>query len=365
MARIGLDASYIFDANPTGTAHYSRRLIESLAALPTPHQFSLCYRLSRWRQRRDFLRPEVAGGRRMQVRLYQDPLTFWLPWRLQLFHSLAQRPSGLRFKREVVTIHDVFPITGPDYSTPDFQRRFSPLLRAAIERADLLLVLSQYTASQLIGQCKVDRGRIRVVPGGVDLPAEILPADARLEERAKLVGPGSEMVLTLGVIDHRKNLLTALRTLQLLPANYKLVLAGGDGYGAEKVHEFIAREKLQDRVRCLGYVPAARIPILYQAASVLHFPSLEEGFGFPLLEAMAYGVPVAASGSSALPEVGGDAALYADPRDAEGFAAHIQRLAEDVELRKTLIARGRQRAARFTWSDTAQETLKVYQELVW
>ena len=365
MASIGLDASYIFDANPTGTAWYTRRLIESLAAIHTPHHFTLCYRLSRWRQRRQFLCPSVPGGSSMSVSLYQKPLTFWLPWRIQLFHSLAQRPPAFSFQREVVTIHDVFPITGPDYSTPEFQRKFSLLLRQAIDRADRLLVLSEYTASQLVRHCKVERQRIRVVPGGVDLPAETLPPEVRRQERARLTGAGCEMLLTIGVLDNRKNLITALRTLQLLPENYKLVLAGGDGFGAAAVHEFIAREKLASRVVCLGYVPAAQVPVLYQSASVLLFPSLEEGFGFPLLEAMAHGLPVVASNSSALPEVGGDAALYASPQDPAAMACQIRTAVEDAATRAALIQRGRQRALRFSWRNTAEETLRVYQELVW
>jgi glycosyltransferase involved in cell wall biosynthesis len=362
MSSIGLDASYVFGVNPTGIAGYSRRLIESLAALPAAHRFFLCYRLSRWRQRRHFLRPAVAGGSRISVRLYQQPLTFWLPWEMDLFHSLAQRPPAFSFKHEVVTIHDVFPITGPNYSTSEFQRKFSRLLRESLARSERMLVLSEYTARQLVRHCAVDRARIRVVPGGVDFPTETLSPEACLVERERLVGKGCEMLLTLGVLDNRKNVVTALRVLELLPERYKLVLAGGDGYGAEAIHAYIAGQKLESRVRRLGHVPSGRIPVLYQSASALLFPSLEEGFGFPLLEAMAYGLPVVTSNTSALPEVGGDAALYADPRDPCDIASKISLAVEDPELRQGLIRRGRQRARQFPWRKTAEETLRVYQE---
>lgn len=364
MRSIGLDASYIFDARPTGTARYSRRLIESLAALPADRRFALCYRLSRWPRHSEFLRPAVPGGGRMAVRLYQQHLTFWLPWQIDLFHSLAQRPPAFHFRHEVVTVHDLFPITRPHDSTPDFQRKFSRLLREAIDRAERILVLSEYTAGQLRDHCAVDRERVRVVPGGVDLPFAILPPEACLAERERLVGEGCEMLLTLGVLDHRKNLVTALRALQLLPERYKLVLAGGDGYGAARVHEFIAAQNLESRVRRLGYVPADRVPVLYQAASALLFPSLEEGFGFPLLEAMSYGLPVIASRTSALAEMGLDAVLYADPRDPDGFARNVRCALEDPDLRARLIDRGRRRALQFPWRRTAEETLKVYEEIL-
>jgi glycosyltransferase involved in cell wall biosynthesis len=361
MATIALDASYIFDTNPTGIAIYSRRLIESLAELASPHRFRVCYRLSRLGKRRAFLRPRDP---RFSVHLFQRPLTFWQPWQAEIFHSLAQRPPAFRFKHEVVTIHDVFPITGPGYSTPEFQRKFSRLLYEALARAGRILVLSEYTAGQVMQHCGVERERIRIVPGGVDPPAEKLSPEARLRESERLVGRGNAMLLTVGVLDHRKNVLNSLRALQLLPERHRLVLAGGNGYGSEAVHEFIRKERLESRVKWLGYVPRSVLTTLFQAASALVYPSLEEGFGFPMLEAMSHGLPVVTSRTSALPEVGGDAALYADPLDPGDIAAKVLKATEDAELRRGLIGKGLARAGQFTWRRTAEGTLKVYDELL-
>jgi len=361
MARIALDASYIFDTYPTGIAIYSRRLIESLAELAGPHEFLAAYRLSRLRRRREFLRP--AGGR-FSVQLFQRPITFWQPWRTDIFHSLAQRPPAFRYRREVVTIHDVFPITGPDYSTPGFQRKFSRLLREALDRAHRVLVLSEYSARRVMEHCGVERERIRVIPGGVDAPAERLSSESRLNERERLVGQGNEMLLTVGVIDNRKNVLSSLRALELLPERYRLVLAGGNGYGSERVHGFIRQRRLEGRVKWLGYVPRCVLVSLYQAASALLYPSLEEGFGFPMLEAMSHGLPVVTSRTSALPEVGGDAALYADPLDPADIAAKVTTAVEDVPLRESLMACGLVHYRQFTWRRTAESVLSVYDELV-
>jgi glycosyltransferase involved in cell wall biosynthesis len=179
-----------------------------------------------------------------------------------------------------------------------------------------------------------------------------------------VVGDGHEMLLMVGVIDNRKNVVNALRALQLLPPRYRLVLAGGNGYGSEAVHGFIASQGLEERLKVLGYVTSEALAALYHSASALLFPSLEEGFGFPVLEAMVRGLPVVTSNSSSLPEVGGDAALYADPRDPHSIAGEVVRAVEDLELRRELIRKGVARSREFTWERTARETLRVYEELL-
>jgi glycosyltransferase involved in cell wall biosynthesis len=367
MSTIAIDATYTIDPQPSGVATYSRRLIEALATLPVAHRYLLCYRLSRFPQRQEFLRPVAAGGEagpRFSTRLYQDMVTFWLPWQADLFHSLAQRPPAFRFKKEVVTVHDVFPITSRDYSTLEFQRKFSALLREAVGRAARVITPSHYTADQLVEHAGVPREKIRVTPEGVDPPEPRMSDDELTSVREALVGPGKVMVLSVGVLQTRKNLISAIRAVASLPERYRLVLVGGNGYGSEAVHEFIRKDPAGARVVTLGHVTAARLAALYQAANVLLFPSLEEGFGLPVLEAMARGLPVVAANTSALPEVGGDAALYADPHDPQGMAENVQRIVEDEPLRRSLIARGLARAGEFTWRRTAELTCAVYQEVL-
>ena len=155
-----------------------------------------------------------------------------------------------------------------------------------------------------------------------------------------------------------------LKALKRLPSKYRLLLVGGDGYGSEAIHEFIRTESLGDRVKLLGYVEDARLPALYQAASVFLFPSFEEGFGIPVLEALANGVPVVTSNTSSMPEVGGDAALYVNPHDPAEIADTVVQAAEDSPLRATLIQKGLARASAFTWRRTAEATMSVYDEVL-
>ncbi len=366
MPTIAIDATYAIDPNPSGVAVYSRRLIESLAELNSPYRFLLCYRLSRWRKRNQFLKLEGAAGAgpRFENRYVQAGLTLWLPRQARLFHSLAQRPPAHRFAREGATIFDLFPIPSRDYSTPEFQKKFAKLLRQAAERSDRVITLSRATADLLVRHCGTPPERIRVIPGGVDLPRRVLSEAERQAVRERLGGLGRYLALCVGAIQTRKNTLNAVRALAQLPASYKLVLAGSEGPGGESVIEFIRREKLDSRVIRLGDVSTAWLPTLYQAANVLLFPSLEEGFGLPVLEAMAAGTPVVTSQTSCLPEVGGDAALYADPFDTTDIADKVRRAVEDDMLRQEMIRRGLERARQFTWRRAAEETLKVYRELV-
>jgi len=367
MTSIALDATYTVDREPTGVTAYGRGLIEALATLDRSYRFLLCYRLSRFGRRRQFLCPGTPNGNHgpaFSIRWYQEPLTFWLPWEAQLFHSLNQRPPAFAFRKEIVTVFDVFTVTGEDYSTPQFRHRFSALLLEAVSRAVRTITLSQHTADELVARCGVPRERIRVIYPGIDPPPVTWSVEDRLRERTQLVGEGNEMVLNVGAIQVRKNTLNALRALRLLPPRYKLVLAGGEGHGHEAVYDFIRAERLESRVVRLGYVASRRLPALYEAASVFLFPSLGEGFGFPVLEAMAHGLPVVTSNVSCLPEVGGDAALYADPRDPQAIASMVVRAVEDQSLRDAMIRRGVARAGEFTWRRAAERTCDIYDEVL-
>ena len=365
MSTIALDATYTVEPEPSGIAVYSRKLIEALDGLETPHRFLLCYRLSRLARRREFLRPAPKPGSRephFSLRLIQEPLTFWLPYQAELFHSLAQRPPAFHFKREIVTVFDIFPITGHEYSSAEFRRKFSALLCEAVDRATRVITASRYTAEQLVQHTSVSRSKLRVIPLGVDPPSLTLSPHERLLARERRVGEGNQMILSVGVLQTRKNTLNALRALEMLPERYRLILAGGNGYGSETIHEYIRCQGLGPRVQVQGYVSWEDLRVLYQSANVLLFPSWEEGFGLPVLEAMANGLPVVASRTASLPEVGGEAALYIDPHDPQDIAEKVRRAVEDSELRGKMIQQGLERVREFSWRRVAEATLQVYDE---
>jgi glycosyltransferase involved in cell wall biosynthesis len=162
----------------------------------------------------------------------------------------------------------------------------------------------------------------------------------------------------------RKNIARLVKAFENAGAGWRLVLAGSAGYGADSIHARIAASPARDRIQVTGYVSPTELAAWYARASVFAFPSLDEGFGIPVLEAMAAGVPVLTSNRSALPEVAGGAALLVDPENGPEMAAALDRLLVDPDLRLELAARGRRRASDFSWERAAAATWAVYDELL-
>ena len=255
-------------------------------------------------------------------------------------------------RRTVTTFHDLFVITG-EYSTPEFRARFAEQARQAARRSDLIIAISRFTANQVEEFLGVEPSRIRVIPHGVRVP----PAAGQNTPRQNLV-------LFVGAIQRRKNVRALVRAFERMPASWRLALAGAaDGFGAtEELHAVESSPRRGD-IDVLGYVTQTELEALYRRARIFAFPSLDEGFGMPVLDAMANSVPVITSQRSALPEVAGDAALLVNPDDPEEIAAALVRLASDEALRDDLARRGRERALQFSWESTLAKTWDVYREL--
>jgi len=176
--------------------------------------------------------------------------------------------------------------------------------------------------------------------------------------------PKENIVLNTGAIQKRKNIARLVEAFAHLPSGWRLVLAGSSGFGAVEILRRIEQSPCRERISVLGHVSNADLADWYARARIFAFPSLDEGFGMPVLEAMAAGAAVIASNRSALPEVCGDAALLVDPEDTDALARALQQVSGDPELEQSLRERGLRRAARFTWDKAAAETWKVYENLL-
>lgn len=339
-----LDATYSVGSSLSGVGIYSREILRALAELSPNDTFVHCYRPHRlWRA--------IGAGRPRNV-FVAPLLDSWAPFRCDLFHGLNQRLPRHRFRRAVCTFHDLFVMTS-EYSTPEFRSRFTTQAREAAERADLVICVSEFTARQVESLLRVERSRLRVIHHGtrfVETPA----------------GAGRQpWILHVGAVQTRKNLVRLIEAFEIAaPAPWRLVLAGGEGFGARQVRDRAAASPARDRIEFTGWVDDRRLADLYARSSLMAFPSLDEGFGIPVLEAMAWGLPVVASNSSSLPEVCGDAALLVDPTETEALSTAMRTLIEDPALAASLAARGRVRARHRPWNVAAAETLRVYAELL-
>jgi glycosyltransferase involved in cell wall biosynthesis len=172
-----------------------------------------------------------------------------------------------------------------------------------------------------------------------------------------------KVILNVGAIQKRKNIGRLVEAFETLPSPWQLVLAGSNGYGAEEILARIEKSPARDRIRVTGYISPADLAVWYGRAAIFAFPSLDEGFGMPVLEAMEAGVPVITSNRSALPEVAGDAALLVDPTDREALGQSLLDLTLNVDLCRELARRGTARARMFTWENAVRDTWKVYRTI--
>jgi len=340
---IALDATYSLGANLTGVGVYSRRIAFGLAAAHPEARFCFCYRLQR--MARAWFERLPANARRALLAEGRVPPA-------QLFHGLNQRLPRARLPRAVTTFHDLFVISG-EYSTPEFRARFRRQAQEAAERSDRIITVSRFTAHQVAQLLGVEPARLRVIHHGVVLP----PAPPGEESR-------DNVVLHVGAVQARKNLRRLVEAFERMEPGWRLVLIGSAGYGAGQILRAVQDSPRRRDILLPGYLPATERDRWYARARIFAFPSLDEGFGMPVLEAMAWGVPVVASNVSALPEVCGDAAWLVDPRDADALAESLRRLAADAGLRAELVRRGRARAAAFRWEDAVAKTWEVYRELL-
>lgn len=247
-------------------------------------------------------------------------------------------------------IHDLFPLTNPEwFSEPDLSRAREAIDRSC-RKAKLLLTNSEDTAQRIRSRYPASKTPIRVTPLG---PGNLRP-------RAERTAVDPPYLLALGTLEPRKNIPALIEAFALIRERHptlRLSIAGGKGWREGPIFQRVVELGLEDAVEFLGYVDDEDLPRLFVDAECLVMPSLAEGFGIPVLEAMHYGAPVACSALGALTEVGGDIAVYFDPANPRSIAEGIEkRLASD---RKEAIEAGFQRAERFTWERTAQLTLEA------
>ncbi len=366
---IAVDASRANLEQKTGTEYYSAILLKELAKIDRKNHYRLYAQGKGWVL-------EQNWPANFEVKIIESPL-LWT--QLCLSREMSKVKPEVLFvpahavpfihpKKTIVTIHDLaYEFYPSSYrSLARSYLKFSTRLSA--QWASDIIVPSKATKKDLINLYKVNSEKIHVIPHGynnqlfkkIDNPHEV-----GLIKKKYGLNENDDYLFFVGRLDERKNIIGIVKAFYKVKSqtnfDYKLVLAGKAGVGYEKMQQEIRDLLIENEVNFLGYVPERDLPYLMNGATIFLFPSLYEGFGFPILEAMACGVPVITSKTSSCLEVAGEAAILVNPDNIEEIAESIIRLIADARLRMRLVQQGFRQIEKFSWRKTAEETLRIIQ----
>ena len=379
--RIGIDYTAAV-RQQGGIGRYTRNLIRSLSELDTRNHYVLFVAGGRadedghgsWPENFRFCSTPISDRwlnilwQRLRIPL---PIQLWTG-RLDLFHSPDFVLPPLGRTPSVLTVHDLSFLRVPWCFVPGFRDYLEGAVSRSAAQASLILADSTSTKRDLIELLDVRSDRVHVLYPGVESRFRPVSDQTALEGVRQRYGLPQNFVLGLGTLQPRKNFAGLVSAFgQLFSrrgevpglAEVRLVIAGGSGWLSEDIEQAMARDGLQERVQLVGFVDDQDLPALYSLARVFAFPSWYEGFGVPVLEAMACGTPVVTADNSSLPEVVGRAGLMVDAADTDALALALFRLLTEEDLRQKLIAASRAQAKRFTWQAAAGELLRLYEHV--
>jgi glycosyltransferase involved in cell wall biosynthesis len=373
--KIGIDGNFF--GISTGIGQYTSYLIDTLARLVSP-DFEILLLL-----RHNYPSADLPSGCRI-VRapsanrlIWANLYAAWIIWRkgLDLYHALDNLSLPLFWPkgrtRYVITIHDIIPLLFPEGVRPRHRYYFRFAMRRIIQLADAIIVDSENTKSAILQHFNVSEEKLNVIYLGVD-GSRFQPIDDQeyIKKVHKRYGIGPHpYILFVGNIEPRKNLSSLIHAFAelvqsgIFKPEIQLIIAGAQGPLAGDLLSLPSQLGLGDKVLFPGVIMDVDLPALYSGASLFVFPSHHEGFGFPVLEAMSCGTPVITSNVSSLPEIAGDAAILVDPNGVHDISEAMLKLLTNDMLREEMIQKGFDRARRFSWEETARQTLRVYERI--
>lgn len=371
MALIGIDARSLYLPKWNGISKYVADVLHGILRLSS-HQFQLYYE-------QELPEKPFALSDRVRDRRFSEPayrFHLWeqacLPWflrkdRLQLFHAPANYLPYVRACPTVLTLHDVILSQYDEDESPAMLRYWRKVMPHCIRRADRIITVSDYSRRDIVRIIGVEEEKVRVIHRGRDEFFHVLS-----EAERNVPADGAELpehfIFLLGPSSPRKNVVRAVEAFieykrrENVPV--KLVMTVSLPALKAEVQVKLKANGLQGEAILLDYVSRELLRLIYNRASLFIYPSLHEGFGLPILEAMACGAPVATSNASCLPEIAGDAAVLFDPLDPAAIAGAISRVMGDSQLAGALRLRSLERAGHFSWQKEAQQTLAVYEEVL-
>jgi glycosyltransferase involved in cell wall biosynthesis len=355
MARIGVNALYLIPGGVGGTEIYLRELLSALAVLDQTNQYFVFTNMETGvdlvpQQANFHRRPQAIHARFRPGRILWEQIV--LPLEASRFHLDVMFNPGftaplMALCRSVTTFHDLQHKRHPEYFRWFDLPFWRLLLWASAHRSSKLIAVSEATRADLLRYYSIPKERVSVIHHGVD--KQFFDLDRSRTE---------PYLLCVSTLHPHKNLERLIRAFSRKERSERLVLAGMRGFQVQAIEALIGSLELKDRVEITGWLPREDLLHLYERAKAFVYPSTFEGFGMPVLEALAAGIPVACSDIPPIKEVAGDAALFFDPIDEEGMAAALDQILNDQPLRTRLAKAGPERARPFTWRRTAEQTLR-------
>ena len=374
--RIGLDLRP-FLKQETGIGVYFKNLLHSLARIDQSNEYFLFS--SSWKDRfssdrvpafnrknfRD-LRVPVKVMDFLWYRLGWPPLETFFRQNMDLTHSATPLILPTLKGKKIVTVHDLFFMDYPDQTDKVTQKYFFRQTARSLHAADGVITVSFYVKDELLKKFDLNASCVKVVYHGRNKQFEKDASPDVVDALRRKYELPESYILFVGAMEARKNLPNLVTALKIIHSEYRkipLVIAGRKGPGTPNFLERISQNQLGPWVRILDYLPFEELHALYHSASLLVYPSFCEGFGFPLLEAMASGLPIVTAEVAALPEIARDAALYCDPFQAEDIARKVIQVLSNADLCQKLVRKGKKRILDFDWEKTAFNTLDFYNTL--
>jgi len=381
--RIGIDANWAI-YEQAGIGKYSENLIKGLLAQDKRNTYVLFFNFfKRPRERMKMIRQIVTQSKaKVELEISAFPAIFkeWLTQTalppkyffkkpVDIFHSpfFAGIPR-VGLPKMIVTIHDLSFLKFPEHRGLKTSRYFLRRTRLATKNSKKIIVPSKATKKDLETFLKINPRKIQVIYEGVDREFRFIRDRKTIRKKlSKYLPPAQEFILSVCTLEPRKNLARLVKAFSLLPLEmqrkYRLVLIGAKGWNNPELFQVINNLNLKGKVILPGYVAQKDLPYFYNTATLFAYPSLYEGFGLPVLEAMACGAPVITSNVSSLPEVTGKAAILVNPLKEEEIAGSIRKLILSLRLQKLLRKKSLLQAKKFTWEKTASQTIKTYEQV--
>ncbi len=368
--RIGINALYLIPGRVGGTETYIRNLVKALAKVDGKNEYFIFIN-SESRGIFENIAPNMQVVRchfratRRPVRILYEQVVLPIKVKLRRLDVLLGAGMTAPFftpARSVVAIYDLQHENQPGNFSRVQLFFLKSIIRMSARRADHIITLSEKARADIMRHYGIPEGRVSAVPLAAERAVfHRYPGEEAERTRKKYSLPRRFIVYLASSLPHKNytRLLPAFKEVLKDDPAVKLVLTGARDYGAEEVREKIRDLGLAKDVIMLDWLPFEDIPLIYSASSMLVFPSLHEGFGLPIIEAMACGVPVVCSDLEPMREVAGGAALLVDPLDEKSIAGGIKRVLSDGDLRRGLIQRGLKRAREFSWEKTAMKTLTL------